>query len=50
MARKNIVFDSRAMMAFFENEPAAEQVEKIIVEAHQNGIPLMMSVVNAGEL
>ena len=50
MARKNIVLDSWAMMAFFENEPAAEQVEKIIVEAHQNGVPLMMSVVNVGEL
>ncbi len=50
MAKKNIVLDSWAMMAFFENEPAAEQVEKIIIEAHQNGIPLMMSVVNVGEL
>jgi ribonuclease VapC len=50
MARKNIVLDSWAMMAFFENEPAAESVEKFIVEAHQNGAPLSMSVVNVGEL
>ena len=50
MPKKSIVLDSWAMMAFFENEPAAEQVEKIIVEAHQNGVPLMMSVVNVGEL
>ena len=50
MPKKSIVLDSWAMMAFFENEPAAEQVEKIIIEAHQNGVPLMMSVVNVGEL
>ena len=50
MARKNIVLDSWAMMAFFENESAAEQVEKIIIEAHQNDVPLSMSVVNVGEL
>jgi len=50
MARKNIVLDSWAMMAFFENESAAEQVEKIIIGAHQNDVPLSMSVVNVGEL
>jgi predicted nucleic acid-binding protein len=50
MAKKPRVLDSWAMMAFFENEPAAEQVEQIIVEAHETGTALMMSVVNVGEL
>jgi ribonuclease VapC len=50
MAARAIVFDSWAMMAFFENEPAADQVAKLIIEAHRHNLPLLMSVVNAGEL
>ena len=50
MARRPKVLDSWAMMAFFQNEAAADQVEKIIVEAHQSDTPLLMSVINAGEL
>jgi predicted nucleic acid-binding protein len=50
MAKRPRVLDSWAMMAFFENEPAAEQVERIIVEAHETGTALMMSVINVGEL
>jgi len=50
MASKAVVLDSWAMMAFFENESSAEQVEQIILEAHRSGTPLMMSVVNVGEL
>jgi predicted nucleic acid-binding protein len=50
MAKKPRVLDSWAMLAFFQNEPAADQVEKIINEAHAAGADLMMSVVNVGEL
>jgi len=50
MAKKPRVLDSWAMLAFFQNEPAAEQVEKIINDAHAAGADLMMSVVNVGEL
>ncbi len=50
MAKKPRVLDSWAMLAFFQNEPAADQVEKIINEAHASGADLMMSVVNVGEL
>jgi ribonuclease VapC len=50
MAAGAFVFDSWAMMAFFENEPAADQVAKLIIEAHRHNLPLLMSVVNAGEL
>jgi len=47
---KAIVLDSWAIMAYFEDEPAAEKVETLLADAHENGIPLTMSVVNAGEV
>ena len=50
MAAGAFVFDSWAMMAFFEDAPAADQVAKLIIEAHRHNLPLLMSVVNAGEL
>src|SRR5438445_467378 len=52
MARKPraIVLDSWAIMAYFEDEPAAEKVADIIAEAHEEDTPLFMSVVNAGEV
>src|SRR5713226_281291 len=45
-----IVRDSWAIMAYFEDEPAAEKVADIIAEAHDEETPLFMSVVNAGEV
>ena len=52
MARKPraIVLDSWAIMAYFEDEPAAEKVADIIAQAHEEKTPLSMSVVNAGEV
>ena len=47
---KAIVLDSWALMAYLEDEPAAEQVANIIADAHEDEIPLLMSVVNAGEI
>jgi predicted nucleic acid-binding protein len=38
------------MMAFLEDEPAGEAVGNIIADAHDHGIPLMMTTVNAGEV
>jgi predicted nucleic acid-binding protein len=37
-------------MAFLEDEPAGETVGNIIADAHDQGIPLMMTTVNAGEV
>jgi predicted nucleic acid-binding protein len=37
-------------MAFLEDEPAGEMVGNIISDAHEQGIPLMMTMVNAGEV
>jgi len=48
--QKAIVLDSWAVLAYLEDEPAAEKVEAIMGESHSAGIPLVMTVVNAGEV
>lgn len=52
MARKPraIVLDSWAVMAYLEDEASAEKVADIIADAHEEKIPLLMTVVNAGEV
>jgi uncharacterized protein len=47
---KAIVLDSWAVIAYLEDEAAAEKVADIIGDAHDDGIPLLMTVVNAGEV
>lgn len=47
---KSIVLDSWAIMAYLEDEPAAEKIANVIADAHENGISLLMTVVNAGEV
>jgi predicted nucleic acid-binding protein len=47
---KAIVLDSWAVIAYLEGEAAAEKVADHIADAHENQIPLFMSVVNAGEV
>ena len=47
---KAIVLDSWAVIAYLEDEPAAEKVADIIADAHEQQIPLLMTVVNAGEV
>jgi predicted nucleic acid-binding protein len=47
---KSIVLDSWAIMAYLEDEPAGEKVADLIADAHDNGVPLLMTVVNAGEI
>jgi len=47
---KAIVFDSWAIIAYLEGEPSAKRVAEHIADAHENGIPLFISVVNAGEV
>ena len=52
MARKPraIVLDSWAVMAYLEDEASAEKVADIMADAHEEKIPLLMTVVNAGEV
>lgn len=47
---KAIVFDSWGVIAYLEGEPAAERIADQIADAHDDEIPLFMSVVNAGEV
>ena len=47
---KAYVLDSWAIISYFQDEPAAERVEQIITDAHEDDIPLLMSVVNVGEV
>ena len=44
------VLDSWALIAFFEDEPAAEQVEKLLGQAAAEKHKLLLSVVNWGEV
>ena len=47
---KAIVLDSWAVIAYLEDEPAGKRVADIIADAHEQGVPLLMTVVNAGEV
>lgn len=48
--QKSIVLDSWAIMAYLEDEPAGERVADIIADAHDNDVPLKMTVINTGEV
>jgi predicted nucleic acid-binding protein len=45
-----IVLDSWAVIAYLEGEPSAKKVADHIADAHEQNIPLFISVVNAGEV
>jgi predicted nucleic acid-binding protein len=47
---KSIVLDSWAVIAYLEGEPSAKRVADHIADAHEQNIPLFISVVNAGEV
>ena len=47
---KAVVLDSWAIMAYLEDEPAAEKIGNILADSHADGTPLLMSVINAGEI
>jgi predicted nucleic acid-binding protein len=47
---KAIVLDSWAVLAYLEDEPSAEKVADIIADAHENNTPLLMTIVNLGEV
>lgn len=44
------VLDSWALIAFFEDEPAAEEVEKLLVRAEAGTHKVLLCVVNWGEI
>lgn len=47
---KSIILDSWAVISYLEDEKAGEKVAEIIADAHENNIPLKMSVINLGEV
>lgn len=52
MAKKAKVYvlDTWAVIAYLEDEPSGEQVEDLIATAHEEQIPIYMSVINVGEV
>ena len=47
---KAIVLDSWAIIAYLEDEAPAETVGNVISDAHDDDIPIFMSVLNVGEV
>jgi ribonuclease VapC len=47
---KAVVLDSWSILAYLEDEPSAQQIADIIASANEEDIPVMMTVVNAGEV
>lgn len=47
---KAYVLDTWAVIAYLEDEPSGELVEDLIATAHEEQIPIYMSVVNVGEV
>jgi predicted nucleic acid-binding protein len=45
-----MVLDAHALMVLFNDEPGAEEVEKILLRAEKGNPRLLMSVVNWGEI
>jgi len=52
MARKAkaFVMDTWAIIAYLEDEPSAQQIADLIASAHEEEIPIYMTVVNVGEV
>ena len=47
---KAYVLDTWVVIAYLEDELSGEQVEELIATAHEEQIPIYMSVVNVGEV
>jgi predicted nucleic acid-binding protein len=47
---KTYVLDASALMTFFEDRPGGEKVEELLAKAAETKHPLLMSVVNWGEV
>ncbi|MDI6760959.1 MAG: type II toxin-antitoxin system VapC family toxin [Candidatus Brocadiaceae bacterium] len=47
---KAIVLDSWSVIAYLGDEVSGEKVATLIADAHENNIPLMMTVITGGEV
>ena len=50
MAMATMVLDAHALMVLFNDEPGAEEVERILLKAESGNPRLLMSVINWGEI
>lgn len=50
MKKPSFVFDSFALLAFFQGEPAALKVKEILKQAQHNEAVVFLSVINLGEI
>jgi ribonuclease VapC len=50
MKEEKLILDSFALIAYFEDEPGADKVEKVLKEEELNKCTLLMSIVNWGEV
>jgi len=48
--KPSFVFDSFALLAFFQGEPAALKVKEILKQAQHNEAVVFLSVINLGEI
>lgn len=47
---KAYVLDTWAVIAYLEDEPSAQQIADLIATAHEEAVPVYMTVVNVGEV
>ncbi len=47
---KAYVLDTWAVIAYLEDEPSAQQIADLIANAHEEEIPIYITVVNVGEV
>ncbi|NCO33913.1 MAG: type II toxin-antitoxin system VapC family toxin [Armatimonadetes bacterium] len=47
---KAVVLDAWAVLAYREDEPGAEEIAELVIEAQNEGVPVMMTTVNVGEV
>ena len=50
MMMKNILFDSYAILKFYQNEPGADKVEKFLISSQQKNSKAYISEINLGEV
>jgi len=47
---KNILFDSYAILKFYQDEDGADKVEKLLISSRQGDVKAFMSEINLGEV
>ena len=47
---KSILFDSFAVLKFYQDEPGADKVEKLIISSNQDDMQAFISEINLGEV